>query len=163
MLIPDRVCRYWTLIATVGLIHGTIGDRVNANPRREDLKNIVRTDTRAIYNPLPLPVSGEANDTLSDGDIPTGDGGFARDYSIQLAAGDQIAIELTSESFDTVVILLNRDGKAIGKNDDGPDGSSNSLLFMRIKDLGTYYVRVQGFGATSSGPFKLKITKLKGE
>jgi len=32
---------------------------------------------------------------------------------------------------------------------------------MRIKDTGTYVIRVQGFGATSSGEFKLKVTKFK--
>jgi hypothetical protein len=100
---------------------------------------------------------------LSDRDIPTGDGGFARDYSVQLVPGDQLAIDVTSEHFDTVVILINREGKTIGKNDDGPDGSSNSLLFTRIKEAGTYYVRVQGFGETSSGEFKLKVSKLKAE
>ena len=87
--------------------------------------------------------------------------GFARDYLIQLLAGEQIAIALSSEAFDTVVILLDRQGKPIGKNDDGPDGTTNSLLLMRIKDTGTYVIRVQGFGATSSGEFKLKVTKFK--
>ena len=90
-------------------------------------------------------------------------GGFARDYSIQLIAGDQIAIDLTSEVFDTVVILLGPDGKNVGKNDDGPDGTSNSLLFVRIKESGKYVVRVQGFGETSSGAFKLKVSKLKSQ
>jgi isopentenyl phosphate kinase len=106
-------------------------------------------------------LSGEVKDVLSEKDIPTGEGGFARDYAIKLMAGDQIAIDLSSEVFDTVVILLNHEGKIIGKNDDGPDGSSNSLLFTRIKDSGTYVIRVQGFGETSSGEFKLKVTKLK--
>ena len=78
-----------------------------------------------------------------------------------LVAGDQLAIDLTSEVFDTVVILLNAEGKSIGKNDDGPDGTSNSLLFIRIKDPGNYVIRVQGFGETSSGEFKLKVSKLK--
>ena len=119
--------------------------------------------TKFVYAPIQLPPSGEVIDTLSDRDIPTGDGGFARDYAIKLTAGDQIAIDLSSEAFDTVVILLSAEGKNIGKNDDGPDGTSNSLLFIRIKDSGTYVVRVQGFGETSSGEFKLKVSKLKSQ
>jgi Bacterial pre-peptidase C-terminal domain len=114
-----------------------------------------------IYTPIQLPQNGEVKDILSDRDIPTGDGGFARDYAIRLTTGDQIAIDLTSEAFDTVVILLNAEGKTVGKNDDGPDGTSNSLLFTRIKESGTYVIRVQGFGETSSGEFKLKVSKLK--
>jgi hypothetical protein len=114
-----------------------------------------------LYRPIPLPVDGEVKDTLSDRDIPNGDGGFSRDYSVQYHAGDQIAIDLTSDSFDTVLIFLNAAGKTISKNDDGSDGSSNSLLFVRIRDTGKYIIRVQGFGETSSGDFTLKVTKLK--
>jgi hypothetical protein len=58
------------------------------------------------------------------------------------------------------VLLIDRDGKTVSKNDDGPDGSSNSLIFTRVKNAGTYYIRVQGFGETSSGEFKLKVSRL---
>jgi Bacterial pre-peptidase C-terminal domain len=132
---------------------------VNAQSRPESTPKI----KKPVYTPIGLPSAGEVKDTLSDRDIPTGDGGFARDYAVQLTAGDQIAIDLASESFDTVVILLNSEGRTIGKNDDGPDGTSNSLLFMRIKDTGAYVIRVQGFGETSSGEFKLKVSKLKAQ
>jgi hypothetical protein len=113
-----------------------------------------------VYSPLTLPPSNEVQDTLTDRDIPLGDGGFARDYSIQLNAGDQVAIELNSDSFDTVLLLMTKDGKTIGKNDDGPDGTSNSLLFSRIKKSGTYTIRVQGFSETSGGKFTLKVSRL---
>ena len=62
-----------------------------------------------------------------------------------------------------MIILLNSDGKTVSKNDDGPDGTSNSLLFTRIKNSGNYVIRVQGFGETSSGEFKLKVSKLKSQ
>jgi hypothetical protein len=113
-----------------------------------------------VYTPLSLPPSNEVQDALTAQDIPLGDGGFARDYSIQLSAGDQIAIDLSSDNFDTVVLLLTKDGKTVGKNDDGPDGSSNSLLFSRIKKSDTYTIRVQGFSETSGGKFSLKVSRL---
>jgi hypothetical protein len=156
----NKIC-YCLLISST-LIFGWGGfSSVDASPRTS-IDPPSKTD-RSIYAPIPLPPNREIKDTLSERDIPTGDGGFARDYSIQLVAGDRIAIELTSESFDTVVILLNSEGKTLGKNDDGPDGNSNSLLFTRIKDAGTYVIRVQGFGETSSGEFKLKVSKLREE
>ena len=76
-----------------------------ANPRREVFRNITLLSDRSVYNPQPLPINGEVRETLSDRDIPTGEGGFARDYSIQLTPGDQIAVDVTSENFDTVVML----------------------------------------------------------
>jgi len=113
------------------------------------------------YAPLPLPLSHQVSDTLSDKDIPTGQGGFARDYSVRLNAGDNVVIELTSDSFDTIVTLLAPDGSTAGENDDGPDGTTNSLLFMRITKTGTYIIRVHAFGQTGFGPFKLKVTRLR--
>lgn len=113
-----------------------------------------------LYAPIPLPASQQITDTLTDKDIPTGDGGFARDYKVQLAAGDQVAIDLTSDEFDAVVMLLGADGSAIAENDDGPDGTTNSLLFARINEGGVYIIRVQAFGETGSGKFTLKLNRL---
>jgi hypothetical protein len=113
-----------------------------------------------LYEPLSLPANNQISDTLTDKDIPTGDGGFARDYIVKLAAGDQVAIDLLSDEFDTVVVLLGADGSAIAENDDGPDGTSNSLLFARITEAGTYIIRVQAFGETGSGKFTLKLNRL---
>ena len=152
---------YYLLIPILCVIGLVIGDRVSANPRTTIEPPLKIDQPVAVYVPMQLPANGEIKDILSDRDIPTGDGGFARDYAIKLTAGDNIAIDLTSEVFDTVVILLNAEGKNIGKNDDGADGSSNSLLFTRIKNTGNYIIRVQGFGETSSGEFKLKVSKLR--
>ena len=114
-----------------------------------------------LYNPLSSPPSNEVSDTLTEKDIPIEKGGFARDYSISLNTGDQVAIDLTSENFDTIVTLLASDGSTVGENDDGPDGSTNSLLFVRITETGKYIIRVRAFGATGGGAFKLKVTRLR--
>jgi hypothetical protein len=152
--------RHLLLFLTLLLGQGIFCQDINARPPRIEVKPQSRA-TQFVYSPVQLPPNGEVRDVLSEKDIPTGDGGFARDYAIQLAAGDQLAIDLASEVFDPVVILLNAEGKSIGKNDDGPDGSSNSLLFVRVKDAGSYVIRVQGFGETSNGEFQLKVSKLK--
>ena len=57
---------------------------------------------------------------------------------MRLEAGEQVAIDLTSEDFDTI-----------------------SLLFARITQGGKYIVRVRAFGETGSGSFKLKVTRLR--
>jgi len=114
-----------------------------------------------LYNPIPIPSNNEVSDTLTEKDIPIGEGGFARDYTLNLTAGDQVAIDLTSENFDTIVSLLAADGSTVGENDDGPDGSTNSLLFTRITEAGKYIIRVRTFGQTGSGSFKLKVTRLR--
>lgn len=114
-----------------------------------------------IYAPIPMTAGRDINDRLSESDIPTGQGGFARDYTVQLQTGDQIAIDLSSDSFDTIVSLMTVQGATVAENDDGPDGTTNSLLFTRITKAGNYIVRVKAFGETTGGPFKLKLTRLR--
>ncbi|MEM6252628.1 MAG: PPC domain-containing protein [Cyanobacteria bacterium P01_D01_bin.156] len=114
-----------------------------------------------IYNPIELTGEREVNDSLSESDIPTGVGGFARDYSVELFEGDQITIDVVSEEFDTLVSLLGDDGTTVSENDDGPDGSTNSLLFARIAKSGQYTVRVRSYAGQGTGSFYLKLARLR--
>jgi hypothetical protein len=114
-----------------------------------------------IYNPIPIQENEPISDKLTSDDIPTGEGGFARDYVVNLQKGDQIAVDLTSDDFDTVVILISEDGSTIAENDDSPDSESNSLLFTRIAEKGKYIIRVRTFGPTGNGEFTLKLTRLQ--
>ena len=125
------------------------------------LKGLPVVAQLGVYNPVTLPSDQEVSDQLSQQDIPTGDGGFARDYLVDLEEGDQVAIDLTSDDFDTIVLLLADDGSTVAENDDGPDGTTNSLLFARITEEGRYIVRVRAFGETGGGNFTLKINRLR--
>ncbi|MEO1670529.1 MAG: PPC domain-containing protein, partial [Cyanobacteria bacterium J06631_2] len=109
-----------------------------------------------IYNPPVITSETEIADILTQDDIPTGDGGFARDYFVELEKGDQVTIDLTSDNFDSMVMLIAEDGAKVAENDDGPDGTTNSLLFSRITEGGKYIVRVRAYGDTSGGKFTLK-------
>ncbi len=113
-----------------------------------------------MYNPADISTE-EITDTLSTADIPTGAGGFARDYVVNLEAGDQITIDATSDEFDTLVILMDGNGITVSENDDGPDGSTNSLLFARISDAGKHTIRVRSYAGGGIGPFALKLTRLR--
>jgi hypothetical protein len=113
-----------------------------------------------MYNPASLSTS-EIQDSLSNADIPTGVGGFARDYTVNLESGDQITIDATSEAFDTLVTLMDVNGIVVSENDDGPDGSTNSLLFARISESGKYTVRVRSYAGDGAGQFSLKLARLR--
>jgi hypothetical protein len=120
----------------------------------------VQAQTR-MYNPIPVPGNGEITDTLTENDIPTGFGGYARDYTISFESGDQVVIDLTSDEFDTIITLIAPDGATIGENDDGPDGTTNSLLFARITRGGQYILRVRPYAGQGMGTFNLKVTRLR--
>lgn len=119
-----------------------------------------RSAAAQLYNPIDLGTT-EINDTLTTKDIPTGQGGFARDYIVTLEEGDQITIDAVSDEFDTLVTLMDVNGITVGENDDGPDGTTNSLLFARIKEGGQYTVRIRSFAGEGAGPFSLKLARLR--
>ncbi len=114
-----------------------------------------------LYNPIPLPDGNEVSDSLTDKDIPTGSGGFARDYLVTFEEGEQVVMDLTSEEFDTIITLIAPDGAAVAENDDAPDGSTNSMLFARITRSGSYIIRVSPYAGQGIGSFKLKVTRLQ--
>lgn len=142
--------RRWYAALLMGI--SLLGTQIAALPAKAQEK---------LYNPIPLPPNNTVSDTLSEQDIPTGEGGFARDYKVKLEEGDQVAIDLLSDQFDTIVILLASDGSTVAENDDGPDGTTNSLLFARITEEGNYIIRVRAFGETGGGNFNLKLTRLR--
>lgn len=122
------------------------------------------SSAQSLYNPIPLSSTGEMSDELTERDIPTGQGGFARDYKVSFAAGDQVAIDVLSDSFDTVVTLMASDGSMVAENDDAPsnpEATTNSLLFTRITQSGNYIIRVRSFGEATGGTFTLKVTRLR--
>lgn len=118
-------------------------------------------NAQAMYNPIRVPATNEITDTLTERDIPTGFGGFARDYIVTFEAGDQVVMDLLSDEFDTIITLIAPDGSTIGENDDGPDGTTNSLLFARITQPGEYILRVRPYAGQGLGNFTLKVTRLR--
>ncbi len=150
-------------IFAVGCVWGS-GPRAIAQPAAQPAAVAQRqVIAQRVYEPVPLVPNQLITDKLTDKDIPTGQGGYARDYRLDLKQGAQLAIDLTSDNFDTIVSLMAADGSTLAENDDGPDGTTNSLLFYRISKPGTYYVRVRAFGELAAGNFKLKVTLLKPE
>jgi len=115
----------------------------------------------SLYNPVILPINRSISDELSAQDIPTGEGGVARDYQVKLEKGNQISIDVKSEDFDSIVLLIASDETTVAENDDGPEGTTNSLLFTRITESGRYIIRVRAFGKTGGGEFTLKLTRLQ--
>lgn len=116
-----------------------------------------------LYNPIPLPEGNQVSDSLTDKDIPTGTGGFSRDYLVTFEEGDQVVMDLTSEEFDTIITLIAPDGSTVAENDDAPDGSTNSMLFSRITRPGSYIIRVSPYAGQGIGQFNLKVTRLTAE
>ena len=115
----------------------------------------------AVYKPTPISSGVDVNDTLTDKDIPTGQKGFARDYILEAQKDERLEITVSSGSFDTVLSLLDVKGDIIAENDDAASDATNSLIFFKVRQSGSYTIRVSSFGGSSGGKFTLKVTKLR--
>lgn len=124
----------------------------------------VATAQVQLYKPIPLSVDNPIKDTLSDKDIPTGKKGFAKDYTVRLAAGETVTIAASSNSFDTFVLLIAADGSVVEENDDSQDGSTNSMIVAKITRTEDYIIRVRASGGNKTvGSFTLKVTRQPSE
>ena len=115
----------------------------------------------SVYAPIEMPETREINDVLTEEDFFFNVAATAEIYTVYLEDGDQVAIDVISEEFDTLVTLINKDGNTISENDDGPDGTTNSLLFARITESGMYTVRVRSYAGQGTGDFYLKVARLR--
>lgn len=113
------------------------------------------------YKPSVITSGVEVKDILTDKDIPTGQKGFARDYVIVAEKDERLEITVNSGNFDTVLSLIDNKGEVISENDDAVGDSTNSMIFFKVRQSGTYIVRVSSFGGSSGGKFTLKVTKLR--
>ena len=116
---------------------------------------------KTIYKTTAITSGVDVNDILTDKDIPTGQKGFARDYTINVQKDERLEIAVTSGSFDTVLSLLDSKGEVVAENDDAAGDSTNSLIFVKIRQSGNYIVRVSSFGGSSGGKFTLRVNRLQ--
>ncbi|MCJ2543930.1 PPC domain-containing protein [Thermostichus vulcanus] len=117
---------------------------------------------QSFYNPIPLTAGETVESVLSSEDIPSGElGAFYRDYRITVASGSYLAVELSSEDFDTVVRLIGSDGSLVAENDDANFETTNSILVSRVEAGQDYTIRVGSFGEIGAGRFQLKVIPLR--
>ncbi len=83
----------------------------------------------------------------------TDDGAEGQRYAIELSAGDQLAVTMRSEAFDTYLTLLDGAGNELSSDDDSA-GNLDSMLTYMIPSSGTYFVSATSYNG-SGGQFTI--------
>lgn len=94
-----------------------------------------------------------------EGELSSGDEQLRRDelvdeYRIDGVAGQQLRLELTSDDFDTYLILVDPQGNHL-ENDD--DDNGNSSIRTRLRIPGTHRVLVTSYAAGETGSYTLRL------
>lgn len=98
--------------------------------------------------------------TTTDGE--TEDGAAYDAFAIRAAAGDRLAIDLTSEAFDPVVRvgrMVEGAFEELAMNDDGPDMGLNARLVFTVPEAGEYLIRATALTGSGEGAYTLAVTE----
>ncbi len=61
------------------------------------------------------------------------------------------------DQVDTVIEILDADGRSLGEDDDGADEPMFSRLTVDLPEAGLYYVKVTGYSESTHGSYSLSI------
>lgn len=92
---------------------------------------------------------------LEAGDATLPSGEFRDAWGFIGTAGQRVTVDVTSEDFDTYLILVRPDGTQM-QNDDGGEGT-NSRLSQRLRAEGRYGVIVTSYSAGETGSYTLSV------
>lgn len=116
-----------------------------------------------------LPVAGRtlrvgavASSELDRGDAQDpSDGSYMEAWSLRLEAGQEVAVDMVSQEFDTYLFLLGPGIDGFDRNDDGA-GACNARLSFTAPETGTYRVVASSFGSGTTGRYELHVTSEPG-
>ena len=113
--------------------------------------------------PTPISIGQTVNGNLTTNDCPLGDGTFYDTYSFAGTAGQRVAVLMTSNQFDTFLILNRPDGSTFTANDDGGGGTNSRIPpgsgFITLPTTGTYTIWANAFDPTdTTGSYSLTLS-----
>jgi hypothetical protein len=93
--------------------------------------------------------------TLSTSDKVAPSGAYYDMYGLQLAAQQEVQIDLSSNEFDTYLYLYESDGTLVDSNDDFGDELDSSLTVTLT--AGCYRIEASSYGAGETGAYSLSV------
>ncbi|MCR4316646.1 MAG: protein kinase [Planctomycetes bacterium] len=96
------------------------------------------------------------NRALDEFDEKRPGGEFIEWTEVELGAGSTITVTLTSEAFDTYLVLLDARGNETSNDDDATAGGSNSRLRHVAQIAGTVRIGASSYSAGGTGAYQLE-------
>ena len=128
------------------------GERGNYQLKLSSLGSGSGSPTTTPSSPFLLQETGR----LDSNDDRLTDNSLYDEYWFQGEVGQQVVISLSSNEFDTYLLLLDESGERIGENDD-VEGSTNSELTVSLPRTGAYRVITNSYDETGRGSYQLTV------
>lgn len=97
------------------------------------------------------------NGTLSNQDNRLTDNSLYDEYLFSGQQGQEVTITLTSQEFDTYLLLINDQGDKIAENDDIAQDNSDSTIRMVLPYTGQYRVIVNAYDQAGQGQYQVNV------
>jgi serine protease Do len=91
-----------------------------------------------------------------DSHILPGDNSYFNAYSFEGRAGQTVSLDLTSDDFDTYLILLDSNGNSVAQDDDSASGT-NARIVTQLPQSDTYILLANSFSSGESGDYELTL------
>jgi hypothetical protein len=108
-----------------------------------------------------LELGSEESGTLSDTDAVLPDDSRAKAWTLSGEIGESVFVELISEDFDALLVLVPAAGDDYEIDDDSA-GSCNSQLQVTFEGSEPYLIVVNSLGADGRGAFTLRVSERPG-
>ncbi len=94
---------------------------------------------------------------LNDQDNRLTDNSVYDEYSFSANEGKDITINLTSQEFDTYLLVIDNQGNKLAENDDIAENNSNSSIQLSLPYTGEYRVIVNAYDQTGRGRYQISV------
>lgn len=119
----------------------------------------VSTSTAIVGTCLPPTAQaiepGDISGQLDDTSATLQDGSYYAPQSLEINAGETIAIDLISEEFDPFLLLFDPEGQELARDDDSGDGD-DARIVLTVPQTGRYQLWVNTYNAGESGGYVLR-------
>jgi hypothetical protein len=97
------------------------------------------------------------NTNLTTNDCQLDDGTFVAFYLFDGQAGQTVTINMTSNSFDTFLVLLDPTPEAVASDDDGGSGTNSRIVFTLDQTSDQWTIAALSFLTNVTGPYTLSL------
>lgn len=156
--------RVGTTSGNIGISFAISVDRVQPFLRAVKQGNAPRYSQRQLSNPgsrqaQELPLNGQAFAAqLGKGDAVLPNNSYYKLYVFKGQAGQQITIEMNSQTIDPNLILIDAKRQLLVRNDDISPTNFNARIVATLSQDGTYIVVTNSSEARESGVYSLRAT-----
>lgn len=124
--------------------------------------NVIGGSGSCTTTPIAVGQSRSGTLTSTDCRYPSGTSFFSDPYSFNGTAGQQVAITMTSTTFDTWLALIGPNGSQIAFDNDGGGGTNSRIPagsgFFSLPSTGTYTIQASSNLTNASGSYTVTLS-----